>query len=147
MIGGLRGGPTAAAILSATGSPCKHRHHHHHRCRRRHHRHHVMQVELLRNFEAIVLDAENLNQVACAMDAVGVLTAEDRDQWARCRAKLCAISPKNAEVLKLVDTALFVVCLDDCEPETLDDRAANMLHGSYVLQSCNVCRGRKKLQC
>ena len=28
----------------------------------------------------------------------------------------------------------FVVCLDDCEPKTLDDRAANMLHGSYHLE-------------
>lgn len=28
----------------------------------------------------------------------------------------------------------FVVCLDDCEPTTLDDRAANMLHGSYHLE-------------
>eukprot|EP00750_Incisomonas_marina_P008365 INCI15448.1.p1 GENE.INCI15448.1~~INCI15448.1.p1 ORF type:complete len:528 (-),score=79.39 INCI15448.1:1129-2712(-) len=94
----------------------------------------ISEMQLVRNFEAILEDAANLDPVACAMEAVGVLTAEDRDQWGHCRAKLKSIHPDNARVLKIIDSALFVVCLDDCEPKTLDDRAANMLHGSYHLE-------------
>lgn len=93
----------------------------------------ISEVELARNFVAILEDSRSLNAVGCAMGAVGVLTAEDRDQWGRCRTKLAALHPKNKKVLHIIDSALFVVCLDDCEPETLDDRAANMLHGSYDL--------------
>lgn len=71
-------------------------------------------MQLLRNFEAILEDAANLDPVACAMEAVGVLTAEDRDQWGRCRAKLKAIHPDNASVLKIIDSALFVVLVKQC---------------------------------
>ncbi len=94
----------------------------------------VSEKDLTRNFAAILDDAAELDPVACAMGAAGVLTAEDRDQWARCRKLLVDQSPQNAEVLKIIDSALFVVCLDDCSPESIDDRAANMLHGSYHLE-------------
>ena len=57
-----------------------------------------------------------------------------RDKWASCREKLCKVSQKNSEVLKIIDGALFIVCLDDCTPSNIDDRAANMLHGSYQLE-------------
>jgi carnitine O-acetyltransferase len=95
----------------------------------------ILEPGLVKNFEAILNYAATRDPVESAMEAVGVLTAENRDQWASCRAKLVALSPKNAEMLRLVDTALFVVCLDDCSPESLDDRAANMLHGSYHLET------------
>uniref|UniRef100_A0A1A8MQ23 Carnitine O-palmitoyltransferase 2, mitochondrial n=1 Tax=Nothobranchius pienaari TaxID=704102 RepID=A0A1A8MQ23_9TELE len=58
---------------------------------------------------------------------LGLLTSENRDTWAGLRDKL--ISAGNAENLRLVDSALFCLCLDD---ESMRDHihiSHNMLHG------------------
>lgn len=58
---------------------------------------------------------------------IGVLTSENRDVWAGLREKLLAAG--NGEVLGLIDSALFCLCLDD---ETMRDHihiSHNMLHG------------------
>lgn len=47
--------------------------------------------------------------------AVGVLTSEEREVWARWRKELEA-DEDNAESLRIIDTALFVLCLDDTTP-------------------------------
>ena len=62
-------------------------------------------------------------------NAVGVLTSEDRDVWARWRAEL-AKDPANAECLELVDASLFVLCLDDTAPPSPADMARVALHGT-----------------
>ena len=62
-------------------------------------------------------------------NAVGVLTSEDRDVWARWRAEL-AKDPANAECLQLVDASLFVLCLDDTAPPSPADMARVALHGT-----------------
>uniref|UniRef100_A0A1A7XBF5 Carnitine O-palmitoyltransferase 2, mitochondrial n=1 Tax=Iconisemion striatum TaxID=60296 RepID=A0A1A7XBF5_9TELE len=57
---------------------------------------------------------------------LGLLTSENRDTWAGLRDKL--ISAGNAENLRLVDSALFCLCLDD---ESMRDHihiSHNMLH-------------------
>ncbi|XP_068564047.1 carnitine O-palmitoyltransferase 2, mitochondrial-like [Cebidichthys violaceus] len=59
---------------------------------------------------------------------VGVLTSENRDVWAGLRDKL--ISAGNAEDLRIVDSALFCLSLDD---ESMKDHihiAHNMMHGN-----------------
>ncbi|XP_071343387.1 carnitine O-palmitoyltransferase 2, mitochondrial [Trachinotus anak] len=58
---------------------------------------------------------------------LGVLTSENRDVWAGLREKLLAAG--NAEDLRMVDSALFCLCLDD---ESMRDHihiSHNMLHG------------------
>ncbi|XP_072246358.1 carnitine O-palmitoyltransferase 2, mitochondrial [Leuresthes tenuis] len=58
---------------------------------------------------------------------LGVLTSENRDVWAGLRDKLLAAG--NAEDLRIVDSALFCLCLDD---ESMRDHihiSHNMLHG------------------
>ncbi|XP_017289800.1 carnitine O-palmitoyltransferase 2, mitochondrial [Kryptolebias marmoratus] len=58
---------------------------------------------------------------------LGVLTSENRDIWAGLRDKLVAAG--NAEVLQIIDRALFCLCLDD---ESIRDHihiSHNMLHG------------------
>nr|XP_046248578.1 carnitine O-palmitoyltransferase 2, mitochondrial [Scatophagus argus] len=58
---------------------------------------------------------------------LGVLTSENRDVWAGLRDKLIAAG--NAEDLRIVDSALFCLCLDD---ESMRDHihiSHNMLHG------------------
>ncbi|XP_030289901.1 carnitine O-palmitoyltransferase 2, mitochondrial [Sparus aurata] len=58
---------------------------------------------------------------------LGVLTSENRDVWAGLRERLVAAG--NAEDLRIVDSALFCLCLDD---ENMKDHihiSHNMLHG------------------
>ncbi|KAI9350482.1 acyltransferase ChoActase/COT/CPT [Zopfochytrium polystomum] len=49
---------------------------------------------------------------------VGLLTTEDRDTWAKTREKLLAVSPINRQSLDVIETAAFVVSLDDTKPVT-----------------------------
>ncbi len=48
-----------------------------------------------------------------AAPGLGVLTSDDRDSWSDARKHLETISAKNAEFLEKVDSALFVICVDD----------------------------------
>ena len=43
---------------------------------------------------------------------LGVLTSENRDTWTRLRNELLQ-SPLNQASLNMIETAAFVVCLDD----------------------------------
>lgn len=59
---------------------------------------------------------------------VAALTSENRDTWASMRRALEAI-PGNEEVLKLIDSAIFVLCLDDHEVNSVADVTRTFLHG------------------
>lgn len=62
--------------------------------------------------------------------AVGTLTGEDRDVWTEARNHLVSLSPKNAEILKTVQSAIVVVNLDDKLPsEGRDGRSWNLYTG------------------
>lgn len=61
--------------------------------------------------------------------SVGALTTLNRTTWAVLRRTLKAESPENVHALRLLDNALFVICLDDAEPETLAGAARLALHG------------------
>lgn len=58
---------------------------------------------------------------------VSYLTATDRDTWADARRELIT-DPQNVDALEKVESALFVVCLDHREPETLQDAFHTFLH-------------------
>ena len=74
-----------------------------------------------------------------SVSALGVLTSLGRNQWAKAREEMIKFSPtKNAESFKIVDSALFVLVLDDCIPKNIHEAAANMLHGSYELSERRV---------
>lgn len=53
----------------------------------------------------------------------GILTSDGRDAWAQTRARLAASSTANAEYLRVIESALFVLSLDDGCPETSEERA------------------------
>ena len=53
---------------------------------------------------------------------VGALTSENRDVWTAERQKLLNVSPLNKESLDVIETAAFVVCLDDTKPVTKEER-------------------------
>ncbi|KAI1177448.1 acyltransferase ChoActase/COT/CPT [Nemania sp. FL0916] len=61
--------------------------------------------------------------------AVGALTSENRDIWADAREHMLAASPNNAQALEAIESASFVVCLDDAAPVTLEERAHQYWHG------------------
>lgn len=62
-------------------------------------------------------------------ECVGALTSLDRDGWADARDMLIESDERNASFLRQIEDALFVICLDDHEPESRDDSARIMLHG------------------
>ena len=100
----------------------------------------LTEKEMQSNLEAIIKDADSLPVRDLAKSAVGVLTTENRRTWAGLREHLLSGVDKgddgvsmNQETLKLVDSALFILCLDDTEPETCAERSSGMLSGSYRL--------------
>lgn len=58
-----------------------------------------------------------------------MFTNDDRNRWASMRNKLMAASERNVHNMKLVDDALFVVCLDDMSPNTLAECSDRLLFG------------------
>lgn len=59
---------------------------------------------------------------------VGVLTSENRDNWAKTREILLA-EPYNRDSLDIIEKAAFVVCLDDSSPVTRHDFSRQLWHG------------------
>ncbi|KAJ5925038.1 Carnitine O-acetyltransferase [Penicillium verhagenii] len=60
---------------------------------------------------------------------VGVLTVADRDHWTAARKTLIAADPANEQALQTIESAGFVVCLDDAKPVTLEERSRQYWHG------------------
>jgi len=52
---------------------------------------------------------------------VGALTSENRDIWAEARENLIKSSPKNAQSLERIESAIIIVALDDTKPVTRED--------------------------
>ncbi len=60
---------------------------------------------------------------------IGILTTMDRDCWALARQRLLEIGSQNEKTISTIETALFVVCLDDSRPQNLTETARVMMHG------------------
>jgi carnitine O-palmitoyltransferase 2 len=58
---------------------------------------------------------------------IGVLTSENRNTWARIRENLEKLG--NQEALRLVDSAVYCIALDDLSSEDPDKLLTNFLHG------------------
>lgn len=67
------------------------------------------------------------------------LTTAERDFWANEREYLTSLSKKNKNHLAQIDSAIFVLCLDDVtfEPKQIIEGAHNFLHGSNSKGSLN----------
>lgn len=61
--------------------------------------------------------------------AVGALTGINRDNALRGRLALLAAHASNADSLREIESASFVVCLDDSSPITMEERAHAYWHG------------------
>lgn len=95
----------------------------------------MVEKDIALNFDTIIQDAEGTPITEIAKGAVGVLTTENRRVWASIRDQMNrATDSDNYECLKLIDSALFVVCLDHAAPESLSDLTRNALCGLSELQ-------------
>jgi carnitine O-acetyltransferase len=83
--------------------------------------------------KAIETHASQSSQEESSKSAIGVFTSLSRSEWAQARFDLIKSSPKNATALHIIDSALFILVLDDFTPPTLHAAAANMLHGTNRL--------------
>ncbi|DBA02366.1 TPA: hypothetical protein N0F65_007185 [Lagenidium giganteum] len=61
---------------------------------------------------------------------LSTLTAQNRDTWAQLREELIAHHPVNEHSIKTIDSALFVLVLDDRASSQTRDRSELSLHGN-----------------
>ncbi|KAI4158886.1 MAG: hypothetical protein LQ342_007063 [Letrouitia transgressa] len=91
----------------------------------------MTEKDLALNLKVIVADAEETPIQEAAKGAVGVLSTENRKIWAGLRDVLTREeNSNNAECLNIVDSAIFVLCLDYTEPRTGAELCTNMLCGT-----------------
>ena len=105
----------------------------------------INEKELVANLKAIKQDASDVPIVEVAKSAVGILSTENRRIWADLREILEKSSENNKDALRVLDSALFVVCLDEVSPASSDELATNMLCGTYDIQQgvqCGTCANR-----
>ena len=91
----------------------------------------MTEKDLAINLQVIVDDAEQIPVHEAAKGAVGVLSTENRKIWSHLRDILTKEEgSNNSECLNIVDSALFVICLDYTEPADSSELCGNMLCGT-----------------
>ncbi|VEU21599.1 DEKNAAC102341 [Brettanomyces naardenensis] len=87
------------------------------------------------NYKSIVEDSQQTSILDIAKSSFGILTTENRRVWSNLRTKLNADKINN-NILSIIDSALFVLVLDDIEiGEDLTRLAKNFLCGETKLQN------------
>ena len=87
------------------------------------------------NLQVIIDDAEQTPIQEAARGALGVLSTENRKIWSGLRDVLTREeNSNNAECLDIVDSAIFIVCLDYTEPKSSAELCGNMLCGSSEVE-------------
>ncbi|KAI0513152.1 Choline/Carnitine o-acyltransferase-domain-containing protein [Xylaria bambusicola] len=87
--------------------------------------------DLAINLQTIVDDAVQTPIQEAAKGALGILSTENRKIWSGLREVLTREEhSNNADCLGIVDSALFVLCLDYTEPATAAELCQNMLCGT-----------------
>ena len=100
----------------------------------------VDEEDIIEILDAIQKNAKQATLRETSKNCPGVFTSLPRRQWAKIRMDLSQVA-KNEEYLCILDSALFVLVLDEYIPKNLNDAAMNMLHGSYQLESETVDDG------
>lgn len=93
----------------------------------------VNESDILHILQAIQRNAGKVDSAQSNAAALGVLTSLPRSTWAVAKQDIANVSAGNKSALHVIDSALFVLVLDDFEPATEHDAAANMLHGTNQL--------------
>ncbi|KAF7879371.1 hypothetical protein EAF04_000567 [Stromatinia cepivora] len=96
---------------------------------------HGYKINLTRNDEAITFYElktkfeKIISEPIVPKSWVGILTADDRDNWAKARDKLLEANERNKVSIRTIEAAAFVVCLDDATPQTPSQRFSQFLFG------------------
>jgi carnitine O-acetyltransferase len=61
---------------------------------------------------------------------LGILTADHRDYWTKVRNTFVQFHKQNNESLKILESSIFMICLDDTNPSNNDDIARELWHGN-----------------
>mgnify|MGYP003624088222 CR=1 FL=1 len=80
------------------------------------------------NTSELELQFQRIYEKAEKSPAVGILTSQNRDVWSDVYAKLKS-NDINAASVRDIESASFIVCLDDASPVTLEERAHQYWHG------------------
>lgn len=88
-----------------------------------HNSHPVSRAKLRDAFE------KTLSLSSQMLPSVATLTADERDSWAVLRDIICTVDPANCKALKTVESAAFIVCLEDSSPTTPTERCNALLLG------------------
>lgn len=87
------------------------------------------------NLQTIIDDAAQTPIQEAAKGALGVLSTENRKVWSGLRDVLTREEgSNNADCLGIVDSALFIICLDYTEPITASALCQNMLCGTSEIE-------------
>lgn len=95
----------------------------------------MTEQDLIVNFTSIINDSLKTSINEIAKSSFGVLTTENRRVWAQIRSSSTINDNKNnSEILSIIDSALFVICLDDIVLTELSELSKNMLCGLSILE-------------
>ncbi|ODV93550.1 hypothetical protein PACTADRAFT_52115 [Pachysolen tannophilus NRRL Y-2460] len=90
--------------------------------------------ELAEIFDSIIQDSESLNLLDINKIAIGSISTESKNSWRQARLRL---EETNSNYLKLIDDALFVLCLDSTCPKTDNEKIECISHGLSRLDKHN----------
>ncbi|KAK6466018.1 mitochondrial carnitine acetyltransferase [Scheffersomyces coipomensis] len=93
----------------------------------------LSESDLSINFTSIIHDSLTTDASDIAKSSFGVLTTENRRIWAGIRNTQISNNQTNNEILSIIDSALFILCLDDIEINDLSLLSKNMLCGLSIL--------------
>jgi carnitine O-acetyltransferase len=95
----------------------------------------MTEKDLALNLQVIVNDAGQTPIHEAAKGALGVLSTENRKIWAGLRDVLTREEgSNNADCLSIVDSSLFILCLDYTSPQNSADLCMNMLCGTSEVE-------------
>lgn len=95
----------------------------------------MSEKDIALNLSVIIEDAAEIPIQDAAKGAVGVLSTENRKVWSGLRDVLHREEgSNNSDCLNIVDSALFILCLDYTEPQDGAELCMNMLCGSSKIE-------------
>lgn len=95
----------------------------------------MTEKDLSINLQTIIDDAAQTPIQDAAKGALGILSTENRKIWSGLRDTLTREEgSNNADCLGIVDSALFMLCLDYTEPDTAAKLCQNMLCGTSQVE-------------
>ncbi|KAF1923776.1 uncharacterized protein M421DRAFT_104222 [Didymella exigua CBS 183.55] len=95
----------------------------------------MTEKDITLNLQSIVEDAQEVPIQEAARGALGVLSTENRKIWSGLRDVLHREEgSNNSDSLNIVDSALFILCLDYTEPQNGADLCTNMLCGTSKVE-------------